>query len=93
MHSIQATFHRVTHRTKTPYLARVSKFGNKSKDPMVILVHSVETPGRNGPPFARATIVYSPAKYPDYTPGKTMIVSNFPAIQRMQLAGISHSDS
>lgn len=93
MPAIRTTFHRVTVRTKPPYLARVSSFGNRSKDPMILLVHSVENPGRNGPPFARATIVSSPSKYPDLTPGNTMIVTNFPSIQRMALAGIPHSDS
>ena len=42
MPAIRATFHRVTIRTKPPYLARVRRYGNPSKEPMIILVHSIE---------------------------------------------------
>lgn len=93
MTAILASFHRVTPRTKPPYLARVNGFGCKTKQPMILLVESVENPGRNGPPFARAIIVSSPSKYPDHTPGNIMIITNFSAMSRMQLAEIPHSDS
>jgi hypothetical protein len=93
MPAIRATFHRVTIRTKLPYLARLAGFGDRSKEPMIILVHTKIDAGRAGPPGAHATIISSPSNYPDLQPGQPMVVNNFRALHRMDLAGIPHSDA
>ena len=93
MPAIRATFHRVSSKTKPPYLARVNGFGKRNKQPMIILVQTVVIGDIVGPSFARAIIVSSPSKYPDLTPGNTMIVNNFTSLSRMKLAGVPHSDS
>ena len=93
MPDLRATFHRVTIKTKPPYLARVNGFGNRTKQPMLILVQSIVIDDRLGPPFGRAVILSSPSKYPDLTAGNTMTVNNFSALSRMQLASVPHSES
>ena len=93
MPALLATFHRVTLKTKPPYLARVNGFGKRTNQPMLILVQSIVIDDRLGPPFGRAIILSSPSKYPDLTVGNAMIVNNFRALSRMQLASVPHSDS
>ena len=92
MSAIRATFHRVTRKTPPPYLARVNKFGKRTKDPMIIFVQSVETDGRR-PAFGRAIVLSSPSNWPDFQPGSSICIDNFKAISRMELAGIPHSDA
>lgn len=93
MSPISATFHRVSSKTKPPYLARVNGFGKRDMQPMIILVQAVVINDIAGRPFARAIIVSSPSKYPDLTPGNTMLVDNFTSLSRMKLEGVPHSDS
>ena len=93
MPAIRATFHRVSVRTKTPFLARINSSGGSCPEPFVIFVTSLET-SYPGHPFFRAAIVSGPkTDYPDLQPGAAMTVSCFSGISRMELAGIPKSDS
>ena len=86
------TFHRVTVRTKPPFLARLNSIGGRNKEPFIIFVSSLED-GYPGPPFFRSVIVSGPKNnYPDLQLGSAMNVSHFPGISRIQLTGIPKSD-
>lgn len=77
---------RVTAQTKAPYLARV-KHINPMKPlaaPILVFIPSIES-GYPGPPFARALVVSGIPASKEHGTGKTIILNNFSAIERVEL--------
>ncbi len=86
------TTHRVTAKTKPPYLARINSTGGTNPEPILIWIEKLED-NYGMPPFARAKIVSSPvSKYPDMMPGATVIVNNFKGLSRIEFHGVPKAD-
>ncbi len=86
-HQITMTASRVTAKTKTPFLAKVEKFG---RTPLIIFVPEIVR-YQDMPPFARATIICGFPKSEYFETGMTMVVNNFKCLTRIEFSDIPHT--
>jgi hypothetical protein len=85
----ETTLTQATYRTPVPYLALIRGEGQLARNrPILVIVTKIEE-NHFGPHRATATVVSSPAKKSsDFAVGKTIRITNFPGIVKLDISGV-----